>query len=314
MAVVTSDLLEALLTNHRALFAREFSAAEQLQGWQNLAIRTDSMVEYESYNWFGTVPQMQDVTSDAPDIRGLDRYTFTLRNRAYQAAVELERAALERDQFNIITPRIAQMGGEAARHPGSLLLSLFEAPGDAYDGDPFFGTTRVIGESGNIDNHLTGTVGHTTAVFQANLEAARGTMLRYQDDRGRPMHLRPNVIVCPPEKTQLIFQSLNVQQAGNLDRAVVPTSQTGVFQAGTYLVVENAYLTDPDDFYVLHVGGPGQRPFVWQVEKMPVLESDTNPMTRENILQRNFLYSVYGRYAVGVTDPRLAIKVEWAAS
>jgi hypothetical protein len=40
-----------------------------------------------------------------------------------------------------------------------------------------------------------------------------------------------------------------------------------------------------------------------------VLESDTNPNSRENIVRRKFLYSAYGRYAVGVTDPRLGIKV-----
>jgi phage major head subunit gpT-like protein len=52
------------------------------------------------------------------------------------------------------------------------------------------------------------------------------------------------------------------------------------------------------------------RPFVWQVEKRPVLESDTDPNSRENILKRKFLYSVYGRYNVGVTDPRLGVKIE----
>lgn len=308
MAVVSSDFLDGVLTTFRALFARDFSAAEALQGWSDLAMRMDSSGELNTYEWFGTVPQIQDVTNDVVDIRGLEEYNFTIRNREYQGAIEVARTALERDQLNLITPRISQLAGEAARHPGQLLFQLFQTPGNAFDGAAFFADTRVIGESANIDNLAAGT-GVTVAQIQADLAASRATMRLFQDDRGRPLNIVGNTIVVPPALEQPMWQALNVAQAGQLDRQVLPVTEGGIMRGQGYTVITNPYLTDVTDWYLLYNGGPTMRPFVYQVEKAPVLESDTNPNSRENIVKRKFLYSVYGRYAVGVTDPRLAIKV-----
>jgi phage major head subunit gpT-like protein len=309
MAVVSSDFLIGVLTQFRSLFAREFSAAQALQGWQQFAMFQDSDGEQTTYEWFGTVPQMQDVSHDQVSLRGLDEYNFSIANREYQAAIEVSRMALERDRLNLILPRIAQLSGEAARHPGQLIFELVEDNPDAYDGTAFFADTRVIGESANIDNDLSGAWTDSVAEFQNALAAAREAMRLFQDDRGRPMNLLPNAIMVPPALEQLAWQALNVNQAGNQDRNVVPSTTTGVLSGAGYAVIVNPYLSDADDFYTFHLGGPAMRPFVWQVEKRPVLESDTDPMTRENILKRNFLYSVYGRYNVGVTDPRLAVKL-----
>lgn len=308
MAVVGSDFLEGVLTQFRALYTREFSAAQALQGWQQFAMRQDSDGEQTTYEWFGTVPQMQDVSHDQVSLRGLDEYNFSIKNKEFQAAIEVSRMALERDRLNLITPRIQQLAGEAARHPGELIFELVEDNPVAYDNVAYFADTRTIGESSNIDN-LAGGTGVTVTQVQTDLATARSTMRLFEDDRGRPLNLVPNAIMAPPALEQTIWQALNVNQAGNQDRNVLPSSTNGVLQGAGYSVIINPYLTDVTDWYAFHIGGPAMRPFVWQVEKVPVLEADTNPMTRENILKRNFLYSVYGRYNVGVTDPRLGVKI-----
>ena len=308
MAVVSSDFLAGVLTQFRALFAREFSAAQALQGWQQFAMFQDSDGEQTTYEWFGTVPQMQDVSHDQVSLQGLDEYNFSIANREFQAAIEVSRMALERDRLNLVTPRIAQLSGEAARHPGQLIFELLEDNPNAYDGTSFFADTRVIGESANIDNLLAGS-GTSVPNIQLGLNAGRTAMRLFEDDRGRPMNLVPNAIMAPPALEGVIWQALNVESAGNQDRNVVPSSITGVVTGRGYSVIINPYLTANNDWYMFHLGGPAMRPFVWQVEKRPVLESDTDPMSRENILKRKFLYSVYGRYAVGVTDPRLALKI-----
>jgi phage major head subunit gpT-like protein len=251
---------------------------------------------------------MKEVTHDTPELSGLKGYSFTLLNRAFQAVIEVERAALERDKLSLITPRIQQLAGEAARHPGELLWKLFESNPNAYDGTAFFADTRVIGDSANIDNILTGT-GTSVAQFQADLNSARAAMRKFQDDRGRPLNTVGNTIIIPPELELVAFQATNIGTAGPLDRAVLPASTNGIVTGSGYTIITNSYLTDANDWYLLHVGGPGMRPFIHQTEKAVTVESDTNPMTRENIIKRNFIYSVYGRYNVGVTDPRLAVKV-----
>ena len=73
-------------------------------------------------------------------------------------------------------------------------------------------------------------------------------------------------------------------------------------------IAVNPYLTDANDWYLFHVGMGAMKPFIFQMEKTPVLEADTNPNDRVTILARTFVYSVYGRYNTGMTDPRLGVR------
>lgn len=306
-AVVSSDFLTGVLTSFRALFARDFTGAQEFQGWGDLTAQMDSSGEINTYTWFGTVPAMSDVSHDTVPIGGLDKYNFSIANREYQAAIEVDRMVFERDQLNLVTPRVTQLADEAARHPSELIFSLVEANPVAFDGVAFFADTRALGASGNIDNLLAGT-GVTVAAIQADLATARATMRMFKDDKGRPMNSLANIIMVPPGLEQIFWQALN--PAGTvLDRQPLPATTDGVLRGSGYSIIVNPYLTDANDWYIYTSRGPTMRPFILQTEKRPVLESDTNPQTRENIVRRKFLYSVYGRYAVGVTDPRLGIKV-----
>lgn len=309
MAVVTSDFLAGVRTQFRALFQREFQAAQALQGWMGLAMPMNSDSEQNTYEWFDTVPTMEDVTHGTPSLGGLREDNFTITNSDYQAAIEVRRSAMERDRLNLIRPRVAQLGLEGARHPGQLLFNLVEDNANAYDGSPFFADTRTIGDSANIDNQISGN-GVTVANFQADLASAVAQMRLFQDDRGRPMNLRGNTIMAPAALEQVVWQGLNRTAGDAVNSPVIPVTATGVFVASGYTVVINPYLTDTSDWYLFHVGGPAFRPFIYQTEKSPVLESDTDPQSRDAILQRTFVYSVYGRYAVGMTDPRLGVQVE----
>jgi len=310
MAVVNSDFLTGLLTNFRAIFASDFAAASATQFWPNLATRVNSNGKIESYNWFGTAPKMQDVTHDGLTLQGLTKYNFTIENALYKAGLEVERTALEDDKLGLIMPRVRQLGPEAARHPGELILSLFESNPTAYDGVAFFSDTHTAdGDSGTIDNIVSGT-GTTVAQFQADLASARAQMGRFKDDRGRPMSLRPNTIVIPPELNQTAFQALNFDLgAGKVD-AIPPSGEGGMWQKNGYTVIENPFLTATNDWYVLAIGpGEDDKPFVFQDRVAPSLEGITSPNSESGVLLDKFIYTVRGRYAVGVSNFRRAVKV-----
>ena len=307
MAVVTSDFLAGVRTNFRALFEREFAAAQGLQGWQQLALKMPSTGELNTYHWFDTVPVMQDVTKSSVHLKGLRPDNFSLTNVEYQSAIEVERAALERDQLGLIAPRVSQLGMEAARHPGQLIFQNVLNNDVAFDGSAFFGDTRTVGDSANIDNNLVGT-GTTVAQIQADLGVAVAAMRVFEDDQGRPMNLRGNVIMVPPEIEQLMFQALNRSAGDGVASPVIPVTMNGVWAASGYNVVVNHYLTDANDWYLWHVGSGTMKPFIWQEEKKPELTSDTDPNSREVILNRTFVSSVYGRYVTGLTDPRLGVR------
>jgi len=308
MAVVTSDYLSGVLTNFRALFEKDFEASMAQQIWPGLVAEMPSDGEQNTYTWFGTVPQMQDVTHDSVEIGSLNRYNFSIVNNEYQAAIEVQRAAMERDRLGLISPRISQLSEEAARHPGQLIWQMYESNPTAYDGTALFANSRVIGGSGTIDNLLAGS-GTSIAQFQTDLGTARAAMRLYQDDQARPMDLLGNYIVIPPALEQMVWQALNTVQGDTINNRALPASSTGQWQSSGYWVCVNPYLTDVNDWYLHSVSGATRRPWIYQIEKKPVVESDINPLSREAILQRNYLYSVYGRYNVGPTDPRYSVKI-----
>lgn len=288
------------------MFQNDFDAARQIQGWSDLALEVPSDTESNTYTWFGTVPKMEDVSHDVVTIRNIPNYNFIITNKEWQTAIEVERAALERDRLNLVTPRIGQLALEAARHPGELMMGLFETNPTTFDGTAFFANAHTVS---TFDNLLAGT-GTTVAQFQADLATARAAISLHQDDKGRAMNLTGNVIVVPPALEMTAWQALNANLAGNgVDRGVPPATLGGMWQSAGYTVIRNPFLTDVTDWYLMVNGGPTQRPFVFQVEKAPILESDINPISRDAIIQRTFLYSVYGRYNVGVTDPRFGAKI-----
>lgn len=308
MPIVNSDFLSGLLTNFRTVFASDFQVAMAWQSWKDISIRVPSNTDTESYNWFGTVPQMEDVThGDGPTLQGLPSYNFTIQNNLYKAALEVQRTAIEDDKMGMIQPRLRQLGPEAARHPGQLIFNLFESNGNAYDSTAFFANTRAIGSSANIDNIATGT-GTTVAQVQTDIGTVRATMARYQDDQGRPMNLRVNAFVIPPELEQVFWQALNFNEGAGLVNTMPPATQDGKWNLAGYTVMTNPYLTDTNDWYALALNGEF-RPFVFQDRVSPALEGITDPNTESGALRDRFIYTVRARYNVGYGDPRYAVKV-----
>ena len=302
MAVVTKDYLTGLLKNFRTIFADDFSAAMVGEGWKDISLQVTSNTSSEDYNWFGTVPRMAE---GQPELGGLNAYNMVITNKTYKAGLEVERTVIEDDKIGMIQPRLRQLGPEAARHPGELIFSLFEAGGVAYDGVTFFSDTRSIGDSGNIDNIITGT-GITVDKIQADIGTARATMVKFKDDRGRVTGRRPNVLVVPTELFQAFWQALN-PGSGSVQNPM-PSTNNGSFSAAGYLVIENPYLTDPNDWYALHVDNAA-RPFVFQNRLAPSMEGITDPETEAGILREMFIYTVRARYNVGYGDFTCAVKV-----
>ena len=302
MAVVSSDYLAGLLTNFRLIFERDFKAALAVENWADVALRVPSDTDTESYNWFGTVPKMAE---GQVKLGGLEKYNFSIRNKTYKAGLEVKRETIEDDKIGMLAPRLAQLGPEAARHPGELIFNLFESNPLAYDGKALFANDHVIGASGTIDN-LQGGTGITVAQVQADLAANRGIMVKWKDDQGRVAGNRANAIVSPPELMGVFWSALNGNLGGTTP-ATMPAG-TGKFQAAGYTVIENPFLTDANDWYLLALS-PAGRPFVFQDRLPPALEGITTPNTESGVLLDRFIYTVRARYNVGIGDFMTALKV-----
>lgn len=310
MAVVTADFLAGVMTNFRATFQAAFDAANNLAPWRDLAMKVDSNTNTETHAWLGTPPQMVDTTKRDLEMKGLETFNYSLENLTYKAAIEVQRATFEDDKLNLIRPRLEQLGQEAARHPGQLVMQALVTNGLAFDGVAFIADTRTIGISSNIDNNMaSGGSGTTLAGFQADLASARALLRSFQDDQGRPMNNVGNVIMVPPGLEQLAYMALNIAfpaASPNVGPAI-PATADGVLRANGYSIYVNPYLTDTNDWYLMAVDA-ANKPFIYQERVAPTLENVLDG-TEYAVVRDRYIYSVRARYVVGYGDPRRVVRI-----
>src|SRR4030067_1410495 len=133
MAVVPSAFLAGVLTNFRATFQNAFDAARNIATWREAVIELQSQGLVETHNWLGTPPVMVDVSHGDLQIEGLFSFNYSITNLTWKAAIEVQRAVFEDDRLGLIAPRLAQLGAEAAPHPGQLGPHVPGAQGHAFD-------------------------------------------------------------------------------------------------------------------------------------------------------------------------------------
>ena len=308
MAVVTSDFLAGVLTNFRATFQSAFDAARNIATWREAVIELQSQGLVETHNWLGTPPVMVDVSHGDLQIEGLFSFNYSITNLTWKAAIEVQRAVFEDDRLGLIAPRLAQLGEEAARHPGQLVLQLPVDNGNAFDGAAFFADTRVIGRSANIDNNLAQT-GATIANIQTDIALVRRALRLFQDDQGRPMNNVLNFIMCEPGIEQAMYQALSVSfpAAAPTVAAIIP-ADAAVRTINGYTLMANPYITNANEWYGFAVT-PTMKPFIYQTRIAPSLEGVIDPNSEAGTIRDRFIYTARARYNVGYGDPRYAVRV-----
>ncbi len=315
MAVVTSDFLAALFTQFQLVYEQYFEAAQREAHYREWTTEISSTTDTESYNWLGAVPQMKEWL-DERQVGGLYPFNYSLKNRDWEDTIEVNRNTIEDDRLGIIRPRVQELAIEAAMHPDRLAIqALIDGTTDlAFDSVAFFANTRVLGESANIDNILTGT-GTTVAQLQTDLAAARSAMRLFQDEFGRPRNLVGDTIICHPDIEQLFYQALNAHllvttAPSNIAPVVVPPDgdvRDNFRPNAGYKVISTPHLSDPNDWYFLSTRR-AVRPLIFQLRKSPDFQTIDQPTAEIVFMRKKFLFGVDARYAVGYMDPRMAIK------
>lgn len=300
MAVVTADFLAALFTNYRVIWEEAFLAAASNNPYTRYCFEIPSNTDAESYNWLGTVPKMREwVDVRAP--QGLNVFTYGLKNKHYEVTIEVDRDAIEDDKYNMIAPRIAQLGQEAARFPTEQAITTLVAAGTGYDGVAFFATTHNEGSTGNQANTNTGT-GVTLATVRADFLAARTAMRRTKDDFGRPMNLRPDLVLIPPDLQDVFEQLINTNLIANNSVGM----SNNLFGAADIMV--ESLLTDVSDWFLMDTKEI-IKPLIFQNRKLPEFVAVTDVSDSNVFRTKQFQYGVDSRFNVGYGLWQLAQRV-----
>lgn len=141
--VVNSAALDAIRTGFSAVFQR--ALAQAAPQWPQIATRVPSSTRENRYGWLGRLPSMREWIG-ARQVQALAEHDYTIRNRAFELTIGVDRHDIEDDNLGVYEPLLAEMGQSAAAHPDQLVFGAlkdgFTATG--YDGQPFFDTDHPV--------------------------------------------------------------------------------------------------------------------------------------------------------------------------
>lgn len=155
----------------------------------------------EEYAWLGQSPMMREWVGGR-NAKKLREESLSIRNKHYEATLDILISHLRRDKSGQAMVRINDMARRSNAHWASLLSTLVAAGGASacYDGQYFFDTDHEEGDSGAQSNDISidiselavATGGITTAPSVAEMQACIALSIQaivgFVDDEGEPMN------------------------------------------------------------------------------------------------------------------------------
>jgi phage major head subunit gpT-like protein len=149
--IINQANLADLFVGFKAAFNTGFRSVEPK--WQRVATLVPSSTKEEHYAWIGQFPKLREWIGDR-HIKGLAASDYRIKNKKYEATVEVPRDDLDDDTYGVFAPMFQEMGHAAAVHPDELIFALLKNGFAelAYDGQYFFDTDHPVG-AGVVSNH-----------------------------------------------------------------------------------------------------------------------------------------------------------------
>jgi phage major head subunit gpT-like protein len=286
-------------------FRTDYQAAYEVTDvWADkVATPIPSSARENTYGWLARIPRMREWVGPrvAANLRAHD---FTIVNKDFELTIEVDRNKIEDDQLGVFKLHTQLMGEQARKHGDDLLTELIQGNGNGFDGVPFFSDSHpeAPGESGS------GTYDNDFALALdaagANYNTVRSAMMAFNGDDGKPLKIRPSLLVVPPQLEQTARQLLNasvvIDGGGN-------AGVSNVWQNSADLLVVPEFANQPTVWYLFDTTR-AIKPFVWQERKSPEFvsrQSATDPSVFDT---KKFLFGVDSRDNVGFSLPFLAAR------
>ncbi len=144
----------------RAAFQRGLRSREDLTAWARIATRIPSSTAKNVYPFLGQWPKLREWL-DERTIKQLGSNRYELANRDFESTVEVERNAVEDDEYMLYAPLFEEAGGAAAEWPDDVVFEVLKAglTGLGYDDVPFFSASHPHVKDGAVAN-LSGAGSH----------------------------------------------------------------------------------------------------------------------------------------------------------
>lgn len=222
---------------------------------------------------------------------GLLKHDYSIKNKTWEASIAVDRAALEDDEYGQIKLRVQSLADEARRHQDELVFGVLK-DGFAnlcHDGQYFFDTDHSEGDSGTQSNK------GASALAATSLQAAFTAMMKFKDDKGKPMGIVPDTLVVPADLKWTAMELLESVYAS--DTATGKTDTRKNVLSGALSLVVSPYLTDSNDWFLLCTKRI-VKPVIFQ-SRVPVEFSALEGNSENGFMRDQYVYGVRARYNVG---------------
>ena len=262
--------MDQSILSSRAIMGMYYARLETNPGlaWVN-AVSNDfgSDQASEQYALAGMSPALREWVGGR-QAKGLRVNDLTIVNKHYEATMEVRVRDARRDKTGQIVARVNEFADRALTHWASLLSTLLlNGPSTVcYDGQFYFDTDHVEGDSGTQDNDISvdistfdsarDVVTNPTAIqMQAAIVNAIAKILGFKDDRGEPMNENAmSFLVLVPIGLYIpALASVNVLTTQAMQQNINPNA----VKPGMVVDVQmNPRLTWTDSFAVFRTDSP----------------------------------------------------------
>lgn len=147
--------LADLYVAYRASFQRGLRSRENELAWQRIATRIPSTTAKNVYPFLGQWPKLKKWL-DERTRKQLAAHRYEIESEDYESTVEVERNAVEDDEYMVYAPLFEEAGVAAAEWPSDVVFEVLKAgkTGLGYDKQPFFSTShphKIEGAVSNLD-------------------------------------------------------------------------------------------------------------------------------------------------------------------
>ena len=235
----------------------------------------------ETYPWLGMPPAMREWIGGR-QAKGMSVNSVEIRNKHYEATMEIALKDLRRDKTGQIQARLAEFAQRGQSHFASLLSTLIVAGNSTvcYDGQYFFDTDHSEGSSGTLDNDITTDIsalpveahGVVTApskeeMLQAII-ASISQFFTFKDDQGEPIN--------EDAKSFLVMVPVGLAPAARAALSTTNVNGPGIFSIDGFNVglAVNPRLTAggwTDEFVTFRTDG-SIKPLIRQEETTPAIK------------------------------------------
>jgi phage major head subunit gpT-like protein len=305
--LINKENLSSLFVGLKTIFNNAF--ANTSADWEQIAMKVPSTTGQNDYAWLSKFPKMRQWIGEKA-VKALSLFKYTIVNNDWEATVEVDRNDIDDDNLGIYTPQ-AQAAGESAKTlPDEIIADVVNAAfaTKCYDGQYFFDVDHPAkDESGNdvsVSNMGTMKLDCTSvAGAQASLGAAETAMMEFKDDEGRPLNIKPTVLMVPPA----LKPTANTLMTADRLEDGKPNPYKGA-----YTVRVDARLKSRTAWFLLDTT-KAVKPFVYQERKAPVFVQQTDPQADDVFNRKKFKFGAEARAAGGYGFWQLAFGSTGAA-